>query len=305
MKKEKLGVKKINYNYKIGMRAIKTALAVVIGLYVSQLLSLNSPIFVSIAAISTMKGSLYESLSDTKKRLFTCVFGVVLGYLSSKVSLPFYFEPLIAGLGILFIIYILVVIDMKSMTQLSCIVFMASFAAESKLIYAINRIIGTFVGVGVGVMVNYFISSPNVYKNYFEAVKKTYRSANRTLREYIVNDNLELSEFDTDYKKTIKLYELLKKEVKTPLVSEINISKEKTMMSLLDSISVRFEVIKNTEGKNLNANLVDELHKRYNVDKESTNKLTESDRVNNYHIESILNYLDELKKLIGENNDKN
>lgn len=302
MKKENLPFSnKINYNYRIGMRAIKTALAVVIGLYVSQLLNLNSPIFVSIAAVSTMKPSLSESLTDTKKRLFTCVFGVLLGYLSSKLSLPYIFEPLIAGLCIILTIYILVVLDMKEMTQLSCIVFVASFAAESKLVYAINRILGTFVGIVVGVLVNYFISSPNVYKDFFESIKKTYRCANRTLRALIVNEESDLSEFNADYKNSITLYNLLKKEVKTPFHHDISIAMEKKMMSLLDSISVRLEVITNMKSEKLNPKVVDELQKRYNLDRESNiNDLSEIDLVNNYHIESILKYLDELKELIGE-----
>ena len=79
---------KIDYKYRIGMRAIKTALAVLIGLYISYLLNLNSPIFVSIAAVSSMKPSMSESLDDMKKRLFTAVIGVIIGYLASKISLP-------------------------------------------------------------------------------------------------------------------------------------------------------------------------------------------------------------------------
>ena len=149
---------KLDYKYRIGMRAFKTALAVVIGLYLSYLLNLDSPIFVSIAAVSSMKPSMSESLQDTKKRAFTCVFGVILGYLSSIISVPEFVEPLIAGLGILITIYILVVFKMKDMTQLSCIVFVASFSSNSdKFYYATNRIIGTFVGIIVGVLVNYFI----------------------------------------------------------------------------------------------------------------------------------------------------
>lgn len=300
MKKENIPfLKNLNYKYRIGMRAIKTALAVTIGLYVSQLLKINSPIFVSIASVSTMKASLYESLSDTKKRLFTCIFGVILGYLSSKISVPRYFEPVIAGLGILIIIYILVVFDMKKMTQLSCIVFVASFTSESKLIYAVNRIIGTVIGVGVGVMVNYFISSPNVYRQFIESVKKSYRSANRAFKALIVDNELDFSEFNADYKKTTEFYDLLKKEVKTPFINGIDISDEKKMMSILDSISVRFEIIKNFKGENLNENVVTKLNKRYNVDKKSTDSLSESERVDNYHIESILKYFDDLNILIG------
>lgn len=164
---------KIDYKYRIGMRTLKTALAVVIGLYISYLLDLDSAIFVSIAAVSTMKPSMSESLEDFKKRLFTCVFGVMVGYFFSKISVVEYLEPLIAGLGILLTIYILVVVKMKDMTQLSCIVFVASFCSNSdKFYYATNRIIGTVIGIIVGVLVNYFISSPNVWEDFYSCSEK-------------------------------------------------------------------------------------------------------------------------------------
>lgn len=154
---------KFDYKYRIGMRAIKTALAVVIGLFISDFFKLNSQIFVAIAAVSSMKPSMSESLDDMKKRLFTAVIGVIIGYLASKISLPLLLEPLIAGLGVLIIIYILAILKMRDMTQLSCIVFVASFCSDSdKVVYAFNRILGTVIGVLVGVLVNYYISSPNI-----------------------------------------------------------------------------------------------------------------------------------------------
>ena len=291
---------KIDYKYRIGMRTLKTALAVVIGLYISYLLDLDSAIFVSIAAVSTMKPSMSESLEDFKKRLFTCVFGVMVGYFFSKISVVEYLEPLIAGLGILLTIYILVVVKMKDMTQLSCIVFVASFCSNSdKFYYATNRIIGTVIGIIVGVLVNYFISSPNVWEDFILAARSCYRSSNLVLKQILSGEKVDLSEFNRELASTTKLYKLLEKEADTPFQYRYKkISREKRIMSLIESISVRLEVVENMNADHFSFEVSQEALKRYDLEEEYSSDLDVEDRVYNYHIEYILKYMDQLKEEI-------
>ncbi|WP_454205797.1 FUSC family protein [Peptoniphilus sp. Marseille-Q6390] len=291
---------KIDYKYIIGMRTLKTALAVVIGLYISYLLDLDSAIFVSIAAVSTMKPSMSESLEDFKKRLFTCVFGVMVGYFFSKISVVEYLEPLIAGLGILLTIYILVVVKMKDMTQLSCIVFVASFCSNSdKFYYATNRIIGTVIGIIVGVLVNYFISSPNVWEDFILAARSCYRSSNLVLKQILSGEKVDLSEFNRELASATKLYKLLEKEADTPFQYRYKkISREKRIMSLIESISVRLEVVENMDADHFSFEVSQEALKRYDLEEEYSSDLDVEDRVYNYHIEYILKYMDQLKEEI-------
>lgn len=291
---------KIDYKYRIGMRTLKTALAVVIGLYISYLLDLDSAIFVSIAAVSTMKPSMSESLEDFKKRLFTCVFGVMVGYFFSKISVVEYLEPLIAGLGILLTIYILVVVKMKDMTQLSCIVFVASFCSNSdKFYYATNRIIGTIIGIIVGVLVNYFISSPNVWEDFILAARSCYRSSNLVLKQILSGEKVDLSEFNRELASATKLYKLLEKEADTPFQYRYKkISREKRIMSLIESISVRLEVVENMDADHFSFEVSQEALKRYDLEEEYSSDLDVEDRVYNYHIEYILKYMDQLKEEI-------
>lgn len=291
---------KIDYKYRIGMRTLKTALAVVIGLYISYLLDLDSAIFVSIAAVSTMKPSMSESLEDFKKRLFTCVFGVMVGYFFSKISVVEYLEPLIAGLGILLTIYILVVVKMKDMTQLSCIVFVASFCSNSdKFYYATNRIIGTVIGIIVGVLVNYFISSPNIWEDFILAARSCYRSSNLVLKQILSGEKVDLSEFNRELTSATKLYKLLEKEADTPFQYRYKkISREKRIMSLIESISVRLEVVENMDADHFSFEVSQEALKRYDLEEEYSSDLDVEDRVYNYHIEYILKYMDQLKEEI-------
>ena len=288
---------KIDYKYRIGMRTLKTALAVVIGLYISYLLDLDSAIFVSIAAVSTMKPSMSESLQDFKKRLFTCVFGVIVGYFFSKITVREYLEPLVAGLGILLTIYILVVVKMKDMTQLSCVVFVASFYSNSdKFYYATNRIIGTVIGIIIGVLVNYFISSPNVWEDFILAARSCYRSSNLVLKQILSGEKIDLSEFNRELASATKLYKLLEKEADTPFQYRYKkISREKRIMSLIESISVRLEVVENMDADHFSFEVSQEALKRYGLEEEYSSDLDVEERVYNYHIEYILKYMDQLK----------
>ena len=292
---------KFDYKYRIGMRAIKTALAVVIGLFISDFFKLNSQIFVAIAAVSSMKPSMSESLDDMKKRLFTAVIGVIIGYLASKISLPLLLEPLIAGLGVLIIIYILAILKMRDMTQLSCIVFVASFCSDSdKVVYAFNRILGTVIGVLVGVLVNYLISSPNIWEDFISVSIKSYNSANRVLREIIYDKRANLNDFNENLANANTLYKLLKKEVKIPFHHGHSLDKETTILFLLESISVRLAIINNMNANYLSEKVSNEANKRYELDEPFSNNLNEVEAVYNYHIEYIFKYMDELKELVEE-----
>lgn len=292
--------KNINFKYKLGMRAVKTALAVMISLYLSYIFKLYTPVFTTIAAITSMKASIAESLTDTKKRMFTSVFGVILGYLMSLINTPKYIEPIIAAFGILIVIYLLIVVDMKDMSLLSCIVFVASYTSSTnKLLYAFNRVIGTFIGIIVGVLINYLIYSPNVIENFTNSAKIAYRCAYKSLREIIVYKNSGLDEFNKAYDDVISFYDILVSEVKTPFHHDMDISREEDIMECLDDISVRLSVINKMDRNNLLPEIKDELSTRFKYSDIYTKASYDAiDEVYNYHVEYILRYIDKLKILL-------
>ena len=77
-----------NIRYKIGMRTIKTGLAVAVSLFIAQLMNLKSPIFVGIAAIVSMQTTVNESLVAGKNRMLATFVGAVIGLIFSYI-LPY------------------------------------------------------------------------------------------------------------------------------------------------------------------------------------------------------------------------
>lgn len=296
--------KNINLKRPIGMRTIKTALAVTISLYISQMLNLGAPIFTAIASISTMKASISESFNDVSRRLFTAVFGVVLGYLFSLIPLGEEFLPLLAGIGIIIIIYMLQVLNLKRMIILSCIVFVASLCAESnKLVYGINRIIGTFVGIAVSVPINYLISAPNLSQNYLRQAKSLTELSKMFLLELITKSDHKITDFEIEYNKLNEIYKTIISEKSMPVHGELLPVTTKKIMKLFDDISFRFHILNS-------------IKERPHVEKESQEMVESLLRLNiftegqlegdlnsvyNFHIKKIISNLNELEKIIGDN----
>ncbi|WP_019131958.1 FUSC family protein [Peptoniphilus obesi] len=300
----KIKNKNINLKRPIGMRTIKTALAVTISLYISQMLNLGAPIFTAIASISTMKASISESFNDVSRRLFTAVFGVVLGYLFSLIPLGEEFLPLLAGIGIIIIIYMLQVLNLKRMIILSCIVFVASLCAESnKLVYGINRIIGTFVGIAVSVPINYLISAPNLSQNYLRQAKSLTELSKMFLLELITKSDHKITDFEIEYNKLNEIYKTIVSEKSMPVHGELLPVTTEKIMKLFDDISFRFHILNS-------------IKERPHVEKESQEMVESLLRLNiftegqlegdlnsvyNFHIKKIISNLNELEKIIGDN----
>ena len=69
-------------------------------------------------------------------------------------------------------------------------------------------------------------------------------------------------------------------------------------MSLIESISVRLEVVENMNADHFSFEVSQEALKRYDLEEEYSSDLDVEDRVYNYHIEYILKYMDQLEEEI-------
>ena len=154
---------------KIGMRTIKTGLAVMLGVTVAELVGLRSPLFVAIGAISTMQTSVSESFVMGKNRILGTIMGAVVAVAIAEI-LPY--SNIFLGLGIILLIQILNILGWRKSISLSAIVFSAVYLnREMGMIeYATNRVIDTFIGIVMGVLVNYLVAAPDSEKKFYAEV---------------------------------------------------------------------------------------------------------------------------------------
>ena len=203
---------------KIGMRTIKTAIAVSLTIFLSQIFNLKSPFFAGIAAIIAMQSSVSESFYMGKNRMYSTILGASIGLLFSLIAPE---NPFFIGIGIIIIIYTCNLFKLKKPISLSTIVFLSiilNYEEGSRISYALHRTLDTFFGLTIGTLINYFIFPPNMKEELIESIENMYLEF-RDILEYIVweEENLSLGGLRKNLITIEENYNILKKDIKLNL----------------------------------------------------------------------------------------
>lgn len=158
---------KINRNYKLGSRAIKTALAVAVCILMSVVFKREDALFSSIAAMICMQQTYNETFKTGLNRFIGTVLGGVLGYIVLEIIflIPNYnnmFDIVIAPICILIVMYICNITNKKESIIISCIVLVSIVSQPEKnlgdaFFYVINRVVDTTIGIVIAMGINAFI----------------------------------------------------------------------------------------------------------------------------------------------------
>ena len=248
-----------------------------------------------------MQPSFAESINTMKSRIITCIFGVIVGILLSFVTDNPLLVPIVAGAGVVFVIWVLQLLGFKSMITLAVVVFLASISSTAdKFLYGFNRLIGTLLGVFVSVAVNYMISSPKVHENFFESIAFTYRDILSLARRLLLkHSELMLTDLSSDIEKSNSYYKMMKDELQIPFHKEVNLEKPEQMLILINEIFVRFQLLEELKDRyptinDENKKLIQELF-HFTILFEGDLKEQEN-IVYNYHINTLLKNIMEIEK---------
>ena len=203
---------------KVGMRTIKTAIAVSLTIFLSQMFNLKSPFFAGIAAVIAMQSSVAESFYMGRNRMYSTVLGATIALLFSLIAPE---NPLFIGIGIIIIIYICNLFKLKKPVTLSIIVFLSiilNYKEGSRVSYALYRTLDTFFGLAIGTLINYFILPPNMEEGLIESINNMY-SEFKDMVEYFIwkEESLSLDGLRKDLVDIEKNYSILKKDIKLNL----------------------------------------------------------------------------------------
>lgn len=148
--------------YHIGLRTLKTALAVFFALLFTTLRGSPSPIFAGIGAIVAMSRTIQDAVRACLTQLAGITCGVLLGY-AVLALLPGH-ALLASGLGIVLVILCCNALRIDFAIPLSCIVFVSVclMPADSDYIfYGLNRFLDTSIGLVTALAVNMLIKPYN------------------------------------------------------------------------------------------------------------------------------------------------
>ncbi|MGG7179093.1 FUSC family protein [Clostridium paraputrificum] len=152
---------------KIGLRNIKTALAVFICMILFQLSGGKNPFYACIAAVICMKDTVESTFTMGKNRLIGTLLGGLLGviaiYLIGLIPILHAANPLLTAIGIVLAIYCCNLINKPGAVTICCIVFigiMINYDGPTSYSYAIGRSIDTSIGIIIAILINKYINPP-------------------------------------------------------------------------------------------------------------------------------------------------
>ena len=290
----------------IGPRTLKTAIAVIISMLLAQLLGANESdmIFAMLGAMAAVEPTFSDSVESAMTQIIGVIFGAAIGVLMQLVEMP----ALVAcGIGIVIVITVYNMLQMRFSPGLPClIVVMLCIGAEERpVMYALERICNTAIGLVVGMAINMLVMP---YDN-SRQIRKTARSLDRELRTFLENT------FDGD--------DILPDaETATRMIADMNqqltiFSKQKLLWRLRrqqEELS-RFRIFEN-KAHTLVAHMkvlsqmesvgrLNEANRQRLLDcgaqiqdNRQIDTPTELDSVTNYHVTKILTLRDELMKIL-------
>lgn len=148
--------------FNIGMRNIKTGLAVFVCVVISRAMKLEYPFYSAIAAVIAMQSSVEGSFKAGKNRMLGTSVGAIIGYVFALIC---HGNVVLLSLGVMVIIYVCNLLNWKGAVSIACVVFISIMLNDSNrdpLYYSLNRLLDTFIGIIVAIIINRFVAPPKM-----------------------------------------------------------------------------------------------------------------------------------------------
>lgn len=205
---------------KIGMRNLKTAIAVFICIIITRVLNIaDSPFYACIAAVICMQSSVFQTFKAGKNRMIGTFIGAFLGFLFALINPG---NALLTAVGIIVVIYICDLMKYNKSVSIACIVFIAimvNLKDQTPFYYSIYRLIETLIGIIIALLVNYFICPPKYLDNLYKVKEDIVETLDKLFYDKLFeNKNIDLSNFN----KQISLLESLLKSYKEEIIPKKN-----------------------------------------------------------------------------------
>lgn len=210
----------------LGLRTIKTGVALALAIFVAQVLEIEYPFFVGMTAIISMDKTMTNSLKMGRNRVVGTFLGACIGVLLSYVDRG---NPLLCGIGIMILILICNYLRLQGSITIGGIVMIAIMVHTDKtpLFYGFHRTFDTLIGALVSFFVNVVLFPYANNKRLENIILQLWEQTDKivdALRNGEIVDTTSLNQEMDMIRNEIDLYhhELLKKD-KRDLVNELKL----------------------------------------------------------------------------------
>lgn len=156
----------MNTKYRLGLRAAKTSIAVLICVLLAVLLKRSDMFFASIATVICMRQTYDETYNAGIRRLIGTLIGGATGLIALLISqnIPYktHITSALSPILVLAVIYVCNVVNFKGSVEIGCIVMLSvimlhsNIAYSNTFLYVIDRVLDTSMGIIVAMFVNKF-----------------------------------------------------------------------------------------------------------------------------------------------------
>lgn len=284
---------------RIGLRTVKTALAVTLSLFIANILKLESPFFAGIAAIITMQITVSESFTVGRNRMLGTFLGALLGLLYSLLNID---NLIVIGIIIVFIISFCNKFNWNNSISITAIVFLSIVLDKSEgdaLTYCFNRILDTFIGIATGVLINYLIYPFNMRKKiHTYSIKLTDDILSIVKYAICKNKEVDIKSLRDKINTLEKDYSIIKSELKISNNAKNDDSKIENIITLFEDIYKHLEMLATFENCfSISEDNINILNKFSTIKLDVIPSVNEEENiVFNYHLNKVLTLLFNIKK---------
>lgn len=172
--------------HRMGLRIIKTGIAVTVCVAISYALKLNQPFFAVVATVMSMGKSIDISFRSGKNKVVGAIVGVAVGYGFASISPA---NAGLCGVGIIVTLYVCQLLRLKGAATLSCFLFASMMFLHSfgtSMVtwrFAAASVVDSIVGIAIALVVNLLVMPPN----YAEEIKNARTVLHERIQEAILN----------------------------------------------------------------------------------------------------------------------
>lgn len=288
-----------------GVRIVKTALATSISLWIASFFDLKMPSMVALSAITTMTSSIFESYQDSINRFYSTIVGVVVGIVFHALGITGYVG---IALSMIVVINLCNYFGWQSATKLALMVVVMVMIHNpsppdylSYWEYALNRLLDTVIGLGVGFVINYLVLPPDRMAFIINSYKKTLFELEDALLKFLQAEYVDLDPLISDINDLSIELGYAKKEYKLGRQIDIKASELAKLNSLFYSVfGQMIQFVEDEEIPTLTKSNIKALEAYFKQNFEiSFNKVDdEFKEAFNYYFEDLLAKMTEIKDKI-------
>ena len=192
---------KMKKNYKIGLRSVKTAIAVSLCMLMTYIFKIDEAFIAAFAAIICMQPTYNQTFKSGLNRMFGTVLGGVIGYalLELATFIPLYqswWNVILAPVCLLIVIYLCNMFNKQPSVSIACIVLLCCIAQPAEtindtFIYVVNRVLTTTIGIVIAMLVNKFLWPKRSKQEYDKAINNLVENSKKDEDSNSSKDEME------------------------------------------------------------------------------------------------------------------